>query len=134
MRCVDHKFVRQAGVRSLKPLKSSLLFLHFMQLIAQLAAFTTLSVQLSSTTCIARPLLKRLCRFHYLDAGLNCRGAYLTDPEVWLALGQWIGAKRQGNGSLVIIHGTPRQWSESVLGINAILSDIMINFLHCFSP
>ena len=101
-----------------------------MQLLAQLAAFTTSSVELSSTTCIAKPLLQRLCRFHYLDAGLNCRGAYLTDPGAWLALGQWIGAKRQGNGSLVIIHGTPRQWSESLLGFNVILSYSMINFLH----
>lgn len=103
-----------------------------MQLLAQLAAFTTLSVESSSTTCIARPLLQRLCRFHYLDAGLNCRGAYLTDPEAWLALGQWIGAKRQSNGPLVIIHGTPRQWSEWVQGINVTLSYSILNVLYRF--
>lgn len=70
---------------------------------------------LASTTCDAGPLFERLSRFHYLDAGLNCRGAYLTDPEAWFALGRWISSTRtNGNAtsSLVIIHGTPRQWSK----------------------
>ena len=42
-----------------------------------------------------------------LDAGLNCRGAYLTDPEAAAGLGRWC---RSAPLHCVSLHGTPRQW------------------------
>lgn len=46
---------------------------------------------------------------HYLDAGLNCRGAYLTDPDVFSQLGRWCQLKKD---VAVFLHGTPRQWRK----------------------
>ncbi|KAK9845935.1 hypothetical protein WJX81_006425 [Elliptochloris bilobata] len=44
-----------------------------------------------------------------LDAGLNCRGAYLTDPEAAAGLGRWCRRAQLR----VSLHGTPRQWGCS---------------------
>ena len=41
-----------------------------------------------------------------LDAGLNCRGAYLTDAEAARGLGRWCRQRP----FQVSLHGTPRQW------------------------
>ena len=41
-----------------------------------------------------------------LDAGLNCRGAYLTDPGAAQGLGRWCRQRP----FQVSLHGTPRQW------------------------
>ncbi|KAK9826567.1 hypothetical protein WJX74_003334 [Apatococcus lobatus] len=43
---------------------------------------------------------------HYLDAGLNCRGAYPTDPEAVSHLGRLATPPR------FMLHGTPRQWED----------------------
>ena len=45
----------------------------------------------------------------FLDAGLNCRGAHITDPSVTAGLGQRC---RRGVPLSVGLHGTPRQWSD----------------------
>lgn len=53
-------------------------------------------------------LLRLMTSFHYVDAGLNCRGVHLTDPEVIKFLGPpWCDPPVQ-----VYLHGTPRQWGE----------------------
>ena len=51
-------------------------------------------------------LLGSLTEVHYLDAGLQCRGAHLTDPGVAAALGRRSAPPR------VALHGTPRQWRD----------------------
>jgi hypothetical protein len=43
---------------------------------------------------------------HYLDCGLPCRGAYLTEHEAIRALG------RRRPPPTVCMHGTPRQWDD----------------------
>ena len=56
----------------------------------------------------AAPLLRSLREVHFLDVGLNCRGAYTTDPGVVHSLGAWC---RRHPGTLsLLLHGTPRQW------------------------
>lgn len=54
-------------------------------------------------------LLRSLQQIHFLDCGLNCRGAYLTDPEAVQRLGAWC---RQHPQLRLFVHGTPRQWGE----------------------
>ena len=55
------------------------------------------------------PLLAALRSLHYLDVGLNCRGAYLTDPQALQRVGSWC---RTHPGLRLILHGTPRQWED----------------------
>lgn len=54
-------------------------------------------------------LAEALRQVHFVDAGLNCRGAHLTDPEAVQGLGQWC---QQHPQLRVFLHGTPRQWGE----------------------
>jgi hypothetical protein len=48
---------------------------------------------------------------HFVDVGLNCQGAYQTDPRVLDGLAK--AAKSREGGLYVGIHGTPRQWQDS---------------------
>jgi hypothetical protein len=55
---------------------------------------------------------------HYLDAGINCLGAYLTDPEVFSHLGTWCSGNKISGGRdakffKIFLHGTPRQWEDT---------------------
>ena len=66
---------------------------------------------------------KALQEVHYLDAGLNCRGAHLTDPETMKAIGMAfkkpcsdLHVKKKDSpsqGLKIVLHGTPRQWVDS---------------------
>jgi len=56
--------------------------------------------------CDSASVLSRLCEVHLLDAGLQCRGAHLTDPAVANALGARPSPPR------LFVHGTPRQWRD----------------------
>ena len=48
--------------------------------------------------------------------GLNCAGAYLTDPDTVNQLGEWHRKKgNQQDDFLIKLHGTPRQWGEYVV-------------------
>lgn len=58
-------------------------------------------------------LAAALQQVHYVDAGLNSRGAYLTDPEAVTRLGEWCRAHPHLQ---VFLHGTPRQWGAWVPG------------------
>ena len=51
-------------------------------------------------------VLSRLAEVHFLDVGLHCRGAYLTDMVVAAALGARSSPPR------LFFHGTPRQWRD----------------------
>ncbi|XP_042382428.1 uncharacterized protein LOC121975094 isoform X2 [Zingiber officinale] len=55
-------------------------------------------------------LLLSISEFHYVDVGLNCAGAYLTDHSVIKEIAQCL---LLNNASLrFVLHGTPRQWSD----------------------
>ena len=56
----------------------------------------------------AHPLIRRIAQIHYLDAGLQSRGAHLTDPAIIGALGRCCRAR-----VAICFHGTPRQWKDS---------------------
>lgn len=55
-------------------------------------------------------LLLSISEFHYIDVGLNCAGAYLTDLSVIKEIAQFL---LLNNASIrFVLHGTPRQWSD----------------------
>ncbi|KAI0500719.1 hypothetical protein KFK09_018935 [Dendrobium nobile] len=54
--------------------------------------------------------LHSISEFHYVDVGLNCHGAYLTDKTVIKEIAQNLMIS---NSSLrIVFHGTPRQWHD----------------------
>jgi len=64
-------------------------------------------------------LLEAVTQLHYLDVGLNCRGAFMTDPNVANSLQRLAaggvgerGADVQPKLPHVFLHGTPRQWDD----------------------
>lgn len=73
------------------------------QLLTELALLPTGG---NDTESAGARLLGALAEVHYLDAGLQCRGAHLTDPAVAAALGKRSAPPR------VALHGTPRQWRD----------------------
>lgn len=62
---------------------------------------------LPSTT---EEFLRGITEIHYVDVGLNCRGAYQTDAHVLEGLAT--AARAREGGLLVYFHGTPRQWCD----------------------
>lgn len=54
--------------------------------------------------------LNSISEFHYIDVGLNCSGAYLTDKAIIRNLGNYT----VNNDSCIsfFLHGTPRQWCD----------------------
>lgn len=56
-------------------------------------------------------VLQQLGEVHFLDAGLNCRGAHLTDPQLLRSLSQAVGRELLPKMS-IHLHGTPRQWGK----------------------
>lgn len=55
-------------------------------------------------------LLDSITEIHFVDAGLNCAGAYLTDPDVI----QRISKRLLHRAQILdfVLHGTPRQWCD----------------------
>lgn len=53
-------------------------------------------------------LLQNLAEVHFLDAGLNCRGAHVTDPQVITSLSRYV--QQDSRRMTIHLHGTPRQW------------------------
>lgn len=54
--------------------------------------------------------MRSIIEVHYVDVGLNCQGAYQTDPHVLEGLAQ--AAQVRDPGLLIAFHGTPRQWQD----------------------
>lgn len=54
--------------------------------------------------------IRQLGELHFLDAGLNCRGAHLTDPQVLQSLSK--AMQDAAPGLRIHLHGTPRQWDN----------------------
>lgn len=55
-------------------------------------------------------LLDSISEIHFVDAGLNCAGAYLTDPDVIQRISKRLLHKAQTLD--FVLHGTPRQWCD----------------------
>ncbi|CAN6245375.1 unnamed protein product [Urochloa humidicola] len=55
-------------------------------------------------------MLASISEFHYVDVGLNCAGAYITDRAVIKKIGDYI--LHTGLNLRFVLHGTPRQWSD----------------------
>ncbi|CAK9866722.1 unnamed protein product [Sphagnum jensenii] len=54
--------------------------------------------------------MRSIIEVHYVDVGLNCQGAYQTDPHVLEGLAR--AAQVRDPGLLIAFHGTPRQWQD----------------------
>ncbi|KAL2892560.1 UPF0565 protein C2orf69-like protein [Bienertia sinuspersici] len=52
-----------------------------------------------------------ITEIHYLDVGLNCPGAYITDDEVIQKIADQLNEKDKSLH--FVLHGTPRQWSDT---------------------
>jgi hypothetical protein len=59
----------------------------------------------------ASDVLSSISEFHYVDVGLNCAGAYITDHAVIRGIANYVC--HTSNNLCVVLHGTPRQWSDS---------------------
>lgn len=57
----------------------------------------------------AMEFLKRIREVHFLDVGLNSRGAYFTDPRAVESLAKFYA----GQSFSIFLHGTPRQWDDA---------------------
>ncbi|KAL8091936.1 uncharacterized protein LOC141693354 isoform X3 [Apium graveolens] len=55
-------------------------------------------------------LLDSIAEIHFVDAGLNCAGAYLTDPDVIQRISKRLLHRAQS--LKFVLHGTPRQWCD----------------------
>ncbi|TVU28976.1 hypothetical protein EJB05_20517, partial [Eragrostis curvula] len=55
-------------------------------------------------------ILSSISEYHYVDVGLNCAGAYITDHEIIKEIANY--ALRTNNNFRFVLHGTPRQWSD----------------------
>jgi hypothetical protein len=53
--------------------------------------------------------LGSITEVHFIDVGLNCPGAYLTDEKL---LESVVRAMAMMPGSRIVFHGTPRQWHD----------------------
>ncbi|XP_076947344.1 uncharacterized protein LOC143619262 [Bidens hawaiensis] len=72
-------------------------------------------------------LLNSIAEIHYVDVGLNSSGAYITDQDVIKRI-----AKRVSERSLgirFVLHGTPRQWRDSMRVWVGKEKDTMVNLL-----
>jgi hypothetical protein len=58
----------------------------------------------------ATDVLSSISEYHYVDVGLNCSGAYITDRETIKEIANYM--LRTNNNLCFVLHGTPRQWSD----------------------
>ena len=72
--------------------------------------------------------LNSVTEIHYVDVGLNCTGAYPTDPNVIERISNRI--IRGAPGIRFILHGTPRQWGDSRRGWIRNEKDRLIHLLE----
>jgi hypothetical protein len=76
----------------------------------------------------ASDVLSSISEFHYVDVGLNCAGAYITDHAVIKGIANYI--RRTSNNLCVALHGTPRQWSDPNRPWIREEKDRMLRLLH----
>lgn len=56
-------------------------------------------------------LLNSITEIHYVDVGLNSKGAYLTNKDLFERLPECL--KQRPSAIRILLHGTPRQWNDS---------------------
>ena len=57
--------------------------------------------------------LRSISEFHFVDVGLNCPGAYLTDSRKIKKIGEIFHQWHISKPLNIVLHGTPRQWCDS---------------------
>jgi len=73
-------------------------------------------------------VLSSISEFHYVDVGLNCAGAYITDHEVIKRICDYV--VHAGKNLHFVLHGTPRQWSDPNRSWIRKEKDIMLQVLR----
>ncbi|CAL4967939.1 unnamed protein product [Urochloa decumbens] len=73
-------------------------------------------------------MLPSISEFHYVDVGLNCAGAYITDRSVIKKIGDYV--LHTGQNLRFVLHGTPRQWSDPKRSWVQKEKDIMLQLLR----
>uniref|UniRef100_A0ACD5YX27 Uncharacterized protein n=2 Tax=Avena sativa TaxID=4498 RepID=A0ACD5YX27_AVESA len=76
----------------------------------------------------ASDVLSSISEFHYVDVGLNCAGAYITDHAVIKGIANYVC--HTSNNLCVALHGTPRQWSDPNRPWIRAEKDRMLRLLH----
>ncbi|XP_047079827.1 uncharacterized protein LOC124690486 [Lolium rigidum] len=76
----------------------------------------------------ASDVLSSICEFHYVDVGLNCTGAYITDHDVIKGVANYVC--HASNNLFFALHGTPRQWSDPNRPWIWAEKDRMLELLH----
>ncbi|KAI3829148.1 hypothetical protein L1987_03264 [Smallanthus sonchifolius] len=72
-------------------------------------------------------LLNSITEIHYVDVGLNSSGAYITDQDVIDRISKRISERALG--IRFVLHGTPRQWRDSMRVWIGKEKDTMVNLL-----
>ncbi|KAI7739256.1 hypothetical protein M8C21_031896 [Ambrosia artemisiifolia] len=72
-------------------------------------------------------LLNSISEIHYVDVGLNSSGAYITDQNVIERVSKRISERTLG--IRFVLHGTPRQWKDSMRVWVGKEKDTMVNLL-----
>jgi len=76
----------------------------------------------------ASDVLSSISEFHYVDVGLNCAGAYITDQAVIKKIGDYV--LHTGQNLRFVLHGTPRQWFDPNRSWIRKEKDIMLQLLR----
>lgn len=89
---------------------------------------TALSTRNLLVPATASDFLSSISEFHYVDVGLNCAGAYITDHDVIKGVANY--AYHTSNNLYFALHGTPRQWFDPNRPWIRTEKDKMLQLLH----
>lgn len=64
--------------------------------------------------CTKESLLNSIAEIHYVDVGLNSFGAYITDGDIIERISRRLTQGEGSRGIRFVLHGTPRQWCDSI--------------------
>lgn len=78
-------------------------------------------------TC-SEGFLSSISEFHYIDVGLNCSGAYLTDKAIIKNLCNYL--VNNDHCISFFLHGTPRQWNDPYRPWIRKEKDLMVHLLR----
>nr|XP_043629117.1 UPF0565 protein C2orf69 homolog [Erigeron canadensis] len=76
-------------------------------------------------------LLNSITEIHYVDVGLNSAGAYITDQDIINRIRKRIS--EGDSGIRFVLHGTPRQWCDSMRVWIGKEKDTMVHLLDAES-
>ncbi|KAL5211530.1 hypothetical protein ABZP36_022377 [Zizania latifolia] len=103
------------------------------QLVTELACLASEPTPAVSTHNLLVPVsasdvLSSISEFHYVDVGLNCAGAYITDHAVIKGIINYV--LHTSKNLRFVLHGTPRQWSDPNRPWIRMEKDKMLNLLQ----